>query len=43
MSHKIQYGIIAFEELKFRRELVGTFILRYHRLVVIKIIGFDHD
>jgi hypothetical protein len=41
MSHIIQYGITAFEELEFHREHVGTLILRYHRLDAIRIIGFD--
>jgi hypothetical protein len=43
MSHKIQSGIITFEELEFCREPVGTLILKYHMLATIKIIGFDHD
>jgi hypothetical protein len=41
MNHRVQFGIIVFDELEFHIEPIGTLILRCHRLAIIKIIGFD--
>lgn len=42
MSHRIQSGNAAFDEIKFCRELiVGTLILRIIGFVALSIIGFD--
>jgi hypothetical protein len=42
MSHRIQFGNVAFDEIEFRREpVVGTLILIITSFVALRIISFN--
>jgi hypothetical protein len=42
MSHRIQFGNIASDEIEFHKKpIVDTFILRITSFVALRIIGFD--